>query len=113
MEIPERDDYMFDPSRVPAEWHSWLHHMRDEPPTPEEIEKKGRRVKVNHNKNWTGSMEKRYFPPGEMLNPCHRDPRQKKIFRYDFFIPDEKKEENSNEHIVNHVKQQIKEEEKL
>ncbi|MEO1193152.1 MAG: NADH:ubiquinone oxidoreductase subunit NDUFA12 [Pseudomonadota bacterium] len=50
-------------SRVPAEWHAWLHHTNDQPP-PETVKK--RAWQKPHKANMTGTPEA-YRPPGHTL----------------------------------------------
>ncbi len=57
-------------SRVPAEWHAWLHHTTDEIP-PEGGPPKQPWQK-EHERNLTGSAEA-YRPPGHMLKGGRRD----------------------------------------
>ncbi len=57
-------------SRVPAEWHAWLHHTTDEIP-PEGGPPKQPWQK-EHERNLTGSTEA-YRPPGHMLKGGRRD----------------------------------------
>jgi NADH:ubiquinone oxidoreductase subunit len=33
VQFPEKVWLDYDASQVPPEWHRWLHHMTDEPPT--------------------------------------------------------------------------------
>jgi NADH:ubiquinone oxidoreductase subunit len=72
---------IWDGSDVPAEWHMWLHHMRDEPPTTDEIEGTGRAVKSVHTPNYTGDNSKRYYPPGHFFNPQHENPNNSQRIR--------------------------------
>ncbi|MEJ2025897.1 MAG: NADH:ubiquinone oxidoreductase subunit NDUFA12 [Limibacillus sp.] len=51
-------------SRVPPEWHSWLHHWSDEVPPPEGV--KHREWEKPHQPNLTGT-ELAYRPPGHTL----------------------------------------------
>jgi len=57
-------------SRVPPEWHRWLHYTADLPPTEQPLEVKP--WEKPHLPNQTGSAGA-YFPPGS-LNEAH--PRQ-------------------------------------
>ncbi|MBC6405620.1 MAG: NADH:ubiquinone oxidoreductase subunit NDUFA12 [Rhodospirillales bacterium] len=50
-------------TKVPAEWHGWLHHTTDELP-PEKIERKA--WQKPHRENLTGTPEA-YRPPGHTL----------------------------------------------
>lgn len=57
-------------SRVPPEWHAWLHHMIDEPPG----EDGGKPVKPwqkEHVPNLTGTAQA-YRPPGHTLKGGRR-----------------------------------------
>ena len=51
-------------SRVPPEWHAWLHHTSDEIPPPEGIDR--RPWMKDHKANTTGTQEA-YLPPGHTL----------------------------------------------
>lgn len=56
-------------SRVPPEWHAWLHHTSDEIPPKEGIPR--RPWMKDHQPNPTGS-ELAYRPPGHTLRGGHR-----------------------------------------
>ncbi len=58
-------------SRVSPEWHGWLHHTFDEPPTKQSIEPNS--WEKPHQENLTGSPLA-YAPPGSMRqrNPVDR-----------------------------------------
>ena len=56
-------------SRVPAEWHAWLHHTTDEPP-PEGGPPR-RPWQREHQPNLTGT-EEAYRPPGHVLSGGRR-----------------------------------------
>lgn len=58
-----------DPSKVPAEWHGWLHHVDDCPPT--DAYKKYSWQKP-HQQNLTGTGGA-YYPPGSILSGGKRD----------------------------------------
>ena len=51
-------------SRVPPEWHAWLHHTSDEIPSADGIER--RPWMKEHKANATGTREA-YLPPGHTL----------------------------------------------
>jgi NADH:ubiquinone oxidoreductase subunit len=56
----------------------WLHRIREQPPSKEEMESKGRLWKSQtHPGNLTGTA-KRYYPPGHFFNPQHRN--QQSVF---------------------------------
>ena len=57
-------------SRVPPEWHAWLHHTVDDPP-PEGGPPR-RAWQRDHQRNLTGS-EAAYRPPGHTLSGGRRD----------------------------------------
>lgn len=50
-------------SRVSPEWHGWLHHTWDEPPTKQPIRRKS--WEKPHEANLTGSVAA-YAPPGSI-----------------------------------------------
>ncbi len=53
-------------SRVGPEWHGWLHHTWDKPPTEAPLPKKG--WEKPHLENLTGTPAA-YVPPGSILRP--------------------------------------------
>lgn len=65
---------IYDASEIAPEWYMWLHHVCDQPPTPEEVEGRGRAVKPIFFPNYTGDNSKRYYPPGHFFNPLHINP---------------------------------------
>jgi NADH:ubiquinone oxidoreductase subunit len=58
-------------SRVPPEWHAWLHHSTDTPPTAETTPKYP--WQKEHRPNLTGTAGA-YRPPGSVLLGGHRAP---------------------------------------
>lgn len=56
-------------SRIPAEWHGWIHHTFDTPPTIEAPEVKT--WEKDHQPNLTGSMGA-YLPDGSPVRGGHR-----------------------------------------
>ena len=58
-------------SRVPPEWHRWLHHSTDEPPT--EAPLRSQPWEKPHQPNLTGTAAA-YRPPGHILGRGQRDP---------------------------------------
>ena len=58
-------------SRVPPEWHAWLHHTTDEIPPPGGPAK--RPWQKEHQPNLTGT-DQAYRPPGHTLRGGHRAP---------------------------------------
>lgn len=57
-------------SKVPAEWHGWLHHQTDALPTEEESFR--RPWQKPHTPNLTGTNQA-YRPPGHLLNGGQRE----------------------------------------
>ena len=53
-------------SRVPAEWHGWLHHTWDQPPTKAPLKHKA--WEKPHQENLTGTAAA-YAPPGSIRRP--------------------------------------------
>ncbi|SET60336.1 NADH:ubiquinone oxidoreductase subunit NDUFA12 [Oceanicella actignis] len=53
-------------SRISPEWHGWLHHTWDQPPTAAPLPHKP--WEKPHKPNMTGT-EAAYHPPGSLLNP--------------------------------------------
>ncbi len=52
-----------EPSKVPAEWHGWLHHTFDKPPTEAPLPAKP--WEKPHKPNLTGTLAA-YRPPGSL-----------------------------------------------
>ena len=52
-----------EPSKVPAEWHGWLHHTFDKPPTEAPLPTKS--WEKPHKPNLTGTLGA-YRPPGSL-----------------------------------------------
>lgn len=59
-----------DPSRIPPEWHGWMHHRTDVPPSQESYTP--REWQKPHQPNMTGTAQA-YRPPGSLLNPGSRE----------------------------------------
>lgn len=57
-------------SRVPPEWHAWLHHTTDQAPPPQGVAR--RPWMREHRANPTGS-DQAYRPPGHTLAGGRRD----------------------------------------
>ena len=53
-------------SRVTPDWHGWLHHTWDEPPTERPIKRKA--WEKPHQENLTGTLAA-YAPPGSIRRP--------------------------------------------
>jgi NADH:ubiquinone oxidoreductase subunit len=60
-----------DPSRVPPEWHGWLHYTTDLPPTNRTI--KHHAWEKPHQPNLTGTTGA-YLPPGHLEKGADRSP---------------------------------------
>ncbi len=58
-----------EPSKVPAEWHGWLHHTFDLPPTVEPL--KVRAFETQHLPNLTGTRFA-WRPRGSLVRGGHR-----------------------------------------
>jgi NADH:ubiquinone oxidoreductase subunit len=58
-------------SRVPAEWHGWLHYSVDA--TPDEQKRSRRGWEKQHQPNLTGTMDA-YHPSGSEYEGGHRAP---------------------------------------
>lgn len=56
-------------SRVSADWHGWLHHTFDEPPSQQPLPKK--RWEKAHLPNLTGTAAA-YHPPGSVVTASER-----------------------------------------
>ena len=68
-------------SRVPPEWHAWLHYTVDTPPSETMPETKA--WEKDHKPNLTGT-EGAYFPGGSLGNPA---PRAATASDYDAWKP--------------------------
>lgn len=55
-----------DASRIPPEWHGWIHFTWDEPPTREPLKHKA--WELPHIENRTGTAAA-YVPPGSIRRP--------------------------------------------
>ncbi|MBI1365390.1 MAG: NADH:ubiquinone oxidoreductase subunit NDUFA12 [Alphaproteobacteria bacterium] len=53
-------------SRVPPDWHGWLHHTFEEPPTVKPLTR--RAFEKDHMPNMTGTPLA-YHPPGSLFRP--------------------------------------------
>ena len=60
-----------EPSKVPPEWHGWLHYTLDKPPTERRIAHYA--WEREHLPNLTGTSHA-YVPPGHLLRGAIRDP---------------------------------------
>lgn len=69
-------------SRVSPDWHGWLHHTYDTPPTDAPLPRKT--WEKDHIANMTGSAAA-YHPPGSVVTPTQR-PRV--VGDYDAWSPD-------------------------
>jgi len=57
-------------SKVPPEWHAWLHHMVSDPPAADRVTYAWQKP---HQPNLTGTAQA-YRPPGHTLKGGHRAP---------------------------------------
>ncbi len=60
-----------EPSKVPAEWHGWLHYTQDKPPT--ETPPPVQPWQQEHQPNHTGTAQANR-PPGSLLGGGRRPP---------------------------------------
>jgi NADH:ubiquinone oxidoreductase subunit len=60
-----------EPSKVPAEWHGWLHHTFEKPPTIDPLLR--RSWEIDHKPNLTGTLGA-YRPPGSLAEGGERAP---------------------------------------
>jgi NADH:ubiquinone oxidoreductase subunit len=74
-----------DGSRVPPEWHAWLHHTVDEVPQGAALRYPWQKP---HQANLTGTPHA-YRPPGSLL---HGGPRERATADYEPWRPDEEVE---------------------
>ncbi len=56
-------------SRISPEWHGWMHHTWDEPPSSAPLKRKS--WEKDHRANPTGTAEA-YHPPGSLATPADR-----------------------------------------
>ncbi len=59
-----------EPSRIPAEWHGWLHYTVDTPPVDEEYTPKD--WQLAHRANYTGTPYA-LRPAGSLSNPARQN----------------------------------------
>lgn len=71
-----------EPSKVPADWHGWLHHTLDEPPTEKPLNR--RPWETDHKPNMTGTLFA-YHPKGSLSEPGKR---QASDADYEAWTPD-------------------------
>ncbi len=72
-----------DGSRVPADWHGWMHHTFDEPPTHQPLRRKD--FEKDHRPNLTGTIFA-WRPQGALANGGKRAPTSSD---YQPWTPDE------------------------
>ena len=72
-----------DASRVPSEWHGWLHHTFDELPTDAPLARKS--FEKDHHPNLTGTIHA-YRPTGSLAGTHNR---QSTSGDYEAWSPDE------------------------
>lgn len=72
-------------SRVPAEWHGWLHHTFDEPPVTEPLKRQS--WEKDHHANMTGT-DLAYRPKGSLWREGDRAPA---TGDYEAWSPDAKR----------------------
>ena len=71
-----------EPSKVPADWHGWLHHTLDDPPTKSPLNR--REWEADHKPNMTGTPWATK-PKGSLSGTGHR---QKATGDYEAWSPD-------------------------
>ncbi len=69
-------------SRVSPDWHGWLHHTYDAPPTDAPLPRKS--WEKDHIPNLTGTSGA-YHPPGSVMTP---ESRPRVVGDYDAWSPD-------------------------
>jgi NADH:ubiquinone oxidoreductase subunit len=72
-----------DASRVPSDWHGWLHHTFDEPPTEAPLKRQA--WEKDHHPNLTGTVHA-YRPTGSLASP---EKRQSTAGDYEAWSPDQ------------------------
>jgi NADH:ubiquinone oxidoreductase subunit len=58
-----------EPSRINADWHGWLHHTFDKPPTEDPLDRKS--FETDHQPNMTGTLMA-YKPKGSLAGDAKR-----------------------------------------
>ena len=58
-----------EPTKVPADWHGWLHHTFEKPPTEQPLLR--RAWEIDHKPNMTGTLEA-YRPKGSLVEGGER-----------------------------------------
>jgi NADH:ubiquinone oxidoreductase subunit len=71
-----------EPSRVPPDWHGWLHHTFDKPPTDAPLPRKS--WEKEHKPNLTGTLQA-YRPKGSLASDAER---RKAAGDYEAWKPD-------------------------
>lgn len=71
-----------EPSKVPAEWHGWLHHTLSEPPTEAPLARQS--WETDHKPNMTGTV----FATKPKGSLSERGGRQKSDADYEAWTPD-------------------------
>ena len=71
-------------SRVPPDWHGWLHHTYAEPPTRAPL--KARAFEQPHQPNLTGT-EGAYRPGGSLQKPAVLQPLEAGLLDGEDFVP--------------------------
>ncbi len=72
-----------EPSKVPAEWHGWLHHTLDSPPTEQPLTR--RSWETDHTPNMTGTP---YATKPKGSISSGKGERQKAAGDYEAWTPD-------------------------
>jgi len=72
-----------EPSRISADWHGWLHHTFDKPPTEDPLQKKA--YETPHQPNLTGTLLA-YKPKGSLWR--REEERTKTAADYEAWDPD-------------------------
>jgi len=58
-----------EPSKIPPDWHGWMHHTFDKPPTTDPLPRKS--WEKAHKPNLTGTPDA-YRPPGSLAEGGNR-----------------------------------------
>jgi NADH:ubiquinone oxidoreductase subunit len=72
-----------DASKVSSDWHGWLHHTFDQPPTEAPLSRKS--FEMDHRPNLTGTVHA-YRPEGSLMRAGNR---QSTSGDYEAWAPDE------------------------
>lgn len=71
-----------EPTSVPSEWHSWLHHITDKPPGVQPLLQPEPPTSVDHSPANVTGTSRAYYPTGHFLNPVPRPYHYKSVITF-------------------------------